>query len=691
VVISAVGVGTGDITGVSAGTGLSGGGLTGDVTLRLDTGYVDGRFVNEAQANSVTAPMIQSNQVVKGVNNLKDNVQIKAGSNISVTTGGDSVVISATDEGGNTLDEAYDQGGAGAGRTITADAGAVNIEGSGGLTVSAAIGIGTSTPNALLHTVLNTFGDHLKLERIGAYPSFYAINLSGHLIHHVSAVPQLFEVDTATVMTITSTKVDINGVDGAMFGGTYGSGMIPASGAGTRMMWYPRKAAFRAGYVSGTHWNQDSIGTYSFAAGYNTKALGAYANAMGYTATAGGDYSLAVGRSTNATGLYSIAMGYNTSARSANATAIGYNSVASGGWSTAIGATNTASGQYSVALGGGTTASGLYSTAMGYSTTASGEYSTALGREIEASGDYTVAIALADLNGLQITQNNTMAVMGGNVGIGQASPLTKLHVKNADIALPAAALTNDLVLVENTDAALGLYSDNSGNYGSAFSMGEVVSGALTNKWSIYRTTSVANPANQLRFSFGTDANYSVNTTVLALSSNGNVGIGTTSPTTRLDVRGNVTIRDQSTGDVSVELGTGLDYAEGFDVADPTEITPGTVLCIDPEHPGKLKISERAYDTRVAGIVAGANNLGSGVSLGTGSHDCNVALAGRVYCNADATLEAIAPGDLLTTSDRPGFAKRVTDFEAAHGAILGKAMEGLAKGTRGQILVLVTLQ
>lgn len=45
---------------------------------------------------------------------------------------------------GNTLDQAYDQGGAGAGRTITADVGAVNIAGANGLTVAGPIQSGNS-------------------------------------------------------------------------------------------------------------------------------------------------------------------------------------------------------------------------------------------------------------------------------------------------------------------------------------------------------------------------------------------------------------------------------------------------------------------------------------------------------------------------------------------------------------------
>jgi hypothetical protein len=136
---------------------------------------------------------------------------------------------------------------------------------------------------------------------------------------------------------------------------------------------------------------------------------------------------------------------------------------------------------------------------------------------------------------------------------------------------------------------------------------------------------------------------------------------------------------------------GLDYAEGFDVSDASRVTPGTVLVIDPLAPGKLAVSQTPYDTKVAGIAAGAKGLGSGVRLGVGRFDHDVALAGRVYCNVDATRAAVRPGDLLTTAAEPGYAMKVTNHGRAQGAILGKAMEGLEKGRKGQILVLVTLQ
>jgi len=158
-----------------------------------------------------------------------------------------------------------------------------------------------------------------------------------------------------------------------------------------------------------------------------------------------------------------------------------------------------------------------------------------------------------------------------------------------------------------------------------------------------------------------------------------------------DLQGKVLVRSYTTGGLVMELGEGLDYSEGFDVSGDVEVAPGTVLVIDPGHPGQLKVSGQPYDTKVAGIVSGANGLGSAIRVASEQFDRDVALAGRVYCNVDATETAVEPGDLLTTSATPGYAMKVVDYARAQGAILGKAMEPLAKGQTGQILVLVTLQ
>src|SRR5205807_9261992 len=116
---------------------------------------------------------------------------------------------------------------------------------------------------------------------------------------------------------------------------------------------------------------------------------------------------------------------------------------------------------------------------------------------------------------------------------------------------------------------------------------------------------------------------------------------------------------------------------GADVSEPFEfssgkIVPGSVVIIDEAQPGKLKLSARAYDTRVAGIVSGANGVSPGISLyqdGVLEGGQNVALTGRVYVLADATANAIKAGDLLTTSNLPGHAMKVTDHAQAQGAIL----------------------
>jgi len=102
----------------------------------------------------------------------------------------------------------------------------------------------------------------------------------------------------------------------------------------------------------------------------------------------------------------------------------------------------------------------------------------------------------------------------GHVGVGDTTPLAALHVQDADLSLAASALLNDVAVVEDSDAVLGLYSSGGGGFGSAVALGEISDGALTNKWAMYRHTSGG--GNNLGFSFGADSNYSVNPTYLTI-------------------------------------------------------------------------------------------------------------------------------------------------------------------------------
>ncbi|RYU93840.1 tail fiber domain-containing protein [Emticicia agri] len=187
------------------------------------------------------------------------------------------------------------------------------------------------------------------------------------------------------------------------------------SGFGTKFIWYPQKAALRAGTVSnpGVAWNLDKVGQNSMALGFNTLASGIVAVAIGNTTEASGNYSLALGTQTEAKGAYSTALGIKTKA--------------TGAYSTALGAETSATATFSTAMGYNTIASGNYSTALGYYTHTNSAYATVIGYN---NADATDALFMVGDGFTVNSGHNALTVLkNGNVGIGGLnSPDAPLHV-----------------------------------------------------------------------------------------------------------------------------------------------------------------------------------------------------------------------------------------------------------------------
>lgn len=226
------------------------------------------------------------------------------------------------------------------------------------------------------------------------------------------------------------------------------TGVTPASGAGTRFMWIPAKAALRAGTLDtgtySTYWDDANIGVGSIALGNDTKASGIQSLAIGYlcqclgayqdvaigrgavAGSAGTQGSVAIGYGPLADYYFGIAIGYRTWAASASgATAIGFNNgtamanfKASGRGSVLIGIADTgetmvASGTGSVGIGQNLSATAANAVAIGRGFTNSTANSFAIGF---GQVDYIFSATAADFK--DSTLVTTAKITGGAFAVG---------------------------------------------------------------------------------------------------------------------------------------------------------------------------------------------------------------------------------------------------------------------------------
>lgn len=124
-----------------------------------------------------------------------------------------------------------------------------------------------------------------------------------------------------------------------------------------------------------------------------------------------------------------------------------------------------------------------------------------------------------------------------------------------------------------------------------------------------------------------------------------------------------------------------------------QMVPGTVVVLHETRVNEVRPSSEAYDTRVAGVVSAQ----PGIILGEAGDDkAQIATTGRVRVRVDATTHPVHIGDLLVTSDTPGYAMVSQPLELQGrkfhqpGTVIGKALEPLPNG-QGEILVLLSLQ
>jgi hypothetical protein len=342
----------------------------------------------------------------------------------------------------------------------------------------------------------------------------------------------------------------------------------------------------------------------------------------------------------------------------------------------------------------------------------------------------------------------------GSLGIRTDDPLAMVHIQADELFLNYEDTHNEWLLIEGTDATMGIYCELDGPDGAAITLGQISEGTLWDKWSLVRETPAADYGGSgLRITYGGLSNPWENNTMFRINPGGNVAIGREDPGNhRLYVEssnsgvggaaafisntspdgiglmvenhseglamivsqkgeypdGEIFRCDSWTGGwhrvfavknsgrvicSELQLTGGADIAEPFQITGEQEIQKGAVVVIDAENPGQLTLSNVPYDTRVAGIVSGAGGVNPGITLtqeDVFAGQQNIAISGRVYCLADASYSAIKPGDLMTTSPTTGYAMKATDRTRAYGAVIGKAMTGLTEG-QGLVLVLVNLQ
>ena len=256
----------------------------------------------------------------------------------------------------------------------------------------------------------------------------------------------------------------------------------------------------------------------------------------------------------------------------------------------------------------------------------------------------------------------------GKIGIGTPSPIYSLDVNGGVNSFRVKAATtseNDAIATFENNSAIKMIVRGNGNVGIGTTTPTSASG--------YTSLSLNNSTGAL-MDFMTN-----NTLKARLQSdgttfyfnnlaNGPIQIYTNSAERmRIDAGGNVGIgiTNPSTklhvaGSITVDGNINAKYQDVAEWVESSQQLPaGTVVILDSAKSNQVIASTTAYDSRVAGVIS----LQPGLTLGERRESSVlVATTGRVKVKVDATNGPINIGDLLVTSDKGGLATKSVPVE-----------------------------
>jgi hypothetical protein len=265
----------------------------------------------------------------------------------------------------------------------------------------------------------------------------------------------------------------------------------------------------------------------------------------------------------------------------------------------------------------------------------------------------------------------------GRVGIGTTSPISAFSIHNPALSIQPTSTTSRAAInlvqdVTGEDPVWAQFGLN-GTDANGVNMSAWIGTHVTDSFSIMT-------ASQERMRIG---------------SNGNVGIGTSSPMDKLSVSGgNIAVsgcvRDAELG--TVHAGSCLDLAETYEVGEFTQA--GEILMVNND--GKLIKATPENRYKIIGIVSTAPAVvleGSTAYFGGSRYNATttynsgdkapIALAGRVPVKVNDEGGPIQTGDPITISSISGVGKKATES----GKIIGYALS--VKDQNNNVLVFVS--